>query len=173
MSRLVNIGSFGCLLLVLITSALYSQSIAPGVRVTAGAINGVFIERNGKTLVVYGDPKNEIKKADMILFTHFRRDVIWAGRKLVQNGTPAVAPAAQKVFFSEVDSVWAKIAGAQFREHTNHTTKIGLSPLKIDRFVKGDDKLAWQDVKIKVLSTTGYTSGSVSYIADIDNKKIA
>ena len=54
----------------------YSQEISTNVRVTAGAVNGVFIERNGKTLVVYGDPNDEVKKADMVLFTHFRRDVI-------------------------------------------------------------------------------------------------
>ena len=44
----------------------YAQEISMNVRVTAGAVNGVFIERNGKTLVVYGDPDHEVKKADMV-----------------------------------------------------------------------------------------------------------
>ena len=84
----------------------YSQEISTNVRVTAGSVNGVFIERNGKTLVVYGDPNDEVKKADMVLFTHFRRDVIWAGRDLVANGAAAVAPAAQREYFTKGDSIW-------------------------------------------------------------------
>ena len=67
----------------------YSQKISPSVTMRPGAINGIVIERNGKTLAVYGDPGNEIKKAEMVLFTHFRRDVVWAGRTLVERGSHA------------------------------------------------------------------------------------
>ena len=35
------------------------------------------IERNGHRLVVYGDPAGTIRQADMVLFTHGRRDVVW------------------------------------------------------------------------------------------------
>ncbi len=151
----------------------YAQQLSPSIRITAGAVNGVFIERNGKTLVVYGDPKAEVKKADMILFTHFRRDLIWAGRNLVQKGSLAIVPAAQKPYFIKGDSIWSEIARKQFREHTNRTTKIGIPPLKVERFVTGGETLKWQDIVIKVLNTTGYTRGSVSYVADVDDKTVA
>ncbi len=142
-------------------------------RLSTGAVNGVFVERNGKTLVVYGDPKAEIKKADMVLFTHFRRDVIWAGRGLIEKGALAVAPAAQKPYFTKGDSIWSKFARTRFHDYANQTTKIGISPLDVRRFVKEGEILNWQDIDIKVLNTTGFTRGSVSYIADIDNKKFA
>ena len=151
----------------------YSQEIPTNVRVTAGAVNGVFIERNGKTLVVYGDPNDEVKKADMVLFTHFRRDVIGAGRDLVAKGAVAVAPAAQREYFTKGDSIWVEIARKQFREHSNRTTKIAVLPINISRFVKGGETLQWQDLNITVLNTPGYTRGSVSYITDIDNKRFA
>jgi glyoxylase-like metal-dependent hydrolase (beta-lactamase superfamily II) len=161
------------LLTVFLIPYSYSQRISPSVRISHGAVNGVFIERNGKTLVIYGDPKGEIKKAEKILFTHFRRDVIWAGRNLVQKGTLAIIPSAQKVYFTKGDSIWTEIARRQFREHTNRTTKIGMIPLEVHNFVQGGDILKWQDINIKVLNTTGYTRGSVTYIADIDNKRFA
>ena len=132
----------------------YSQEISPNVRVASGSVNGVFIERNGKTLVVYGDPKDELKKADMVLFTHFRRDVIGAGRNLVGKGATAVAPIAQREYFTKGDSIWVEIARKQFREHSNRTTKIAVLPISVNRFVKGGETLQWQDLNIKVLNTT-------------------
>ena len=151
----------------------YSQEISTSVRVAGGSVNGVFIERNGKTLVVYGDPNYEIKKADMVLFTHFRRDVIGAGRDLVAKGAAAVAPAAQREYFTKGDSIWSDIARKQFREHSNRTTKIAALPINVNRFIKGGETVQWQDLKIAVLNTTGYTRGSVSYVTDIDNKRFA
>ena len=125
-----------------------------------------------KTLVVYGDPNDEIKKADMVLFTHFRRDVIWAGRDLVENGSHAVVPAEQREYFTKGDSIWTEIARKQFHEHTNRTTKIASYPIEVHSFVKGGETVQWQDLEIKVLNTSGYTRGSVSYITDIDNRTI-
>ena len=62
----------------------------------SGPVNGAIIERNGKILSIYGDPSGKISKADMVLFTHFRRDVIWAGEKLLNSGTKGIAPAGEK-----------------------------------------------------------------------------
>ena len=151
----------------------YSQEISPSVNVRAGAVNGVFIERNGNTLVVYGDPLAEKKKADIVLFTHFRRDVIWAGRRLVERGSHAVVPAAQKAYFVKGDSIWSNFAKARFHDYSNQTTKVGISSFQVHRFVSGGETVKWQDIDFKVLSTPGYTRGSVSYVADIDEKRYA
>jgi glyoxylase-like metal-dependent hydrolase (beta-lactamase superfamily II) len=151
----------------------YSQKISESVQISSSAINGVSIERNGKKLVVYGDPKGEIKKAEMVLFTHFRRDVVWAGRNLVQNGSLAVVPVGEKSYFTRGDSIWTKFARTRFHDYSCQTTKIGISPLQVHCFVHGGEILKWQDLDIRVLDTPGYTRGSVSYIANIDNKKFA
>jgi len=151
----------------------YSQKISESVRFSSGAVNGVFIEKNGKNLVVYGDPGGGIKKAEMVLFTHFRRDVIWAGRSLVQNGAVAVVPAGEKSYFIKGDSIWTKFRQSRFHDYYCQTTRIGISPLNVNRFVQGGEILKWQNTDIKVLNTPGYTRGSVSYIVDIDNKRYA
>ena len=161
------------LLSVFFLQSSYSQKISQSVRISYGAINGVFIEKNGKTLVVYGDPKDELKKAEMVLFTHFRRDVIWAGRNLVQKGSLAVVPSGEKSYFTRGDSIWTRFTLTRFHDYYCQTTKIGILPLKVHRFVQGGEILKWQDIDIKVLNTPGYTRGSVSYIADIDSKRFA
>jgi glyoxylase-like metal-dependent hydrolase (beta-lactamase superfamily II) len=161
------------LLSVFFLQCSYSQKISQSVRVSSGAVNGVFIEKNGKNLVVYGDPKNEIRNAEMLLFTHFRRDVVWAGQNLIQHGSLAVAPAGEKSYFTRGDSIWAKFALTRFHDYYNQTTKIGILPFKVHRFVQGGEIMKWQDIDFKVLSTPGYTRGSVSFIADIDGKRFA
>ena len=161
------------LLFVFFLQCSDSQKISQSVWIRPGAVNGVFIKMNGENLVVYGDPKDEIRKAEMVLFTHFRRDVIWAGRNLVKNGALAVVPAGERAYFIRGDSIWTKFISARFHDTKSQTTKIAISPLKVYHFAEGEEILKWQDLDIKVLNTPGYTRGSVSYIMDIDGKRFA
>ncbi|MEO5601636.1 MAG: MBL fold metallo-hydrolase, partial [Cyclobacteriaceae bacterium] len=93
--------------------------------------------------------------------------------KLVQKGSLAVAPAEERSYFTRGDSIWTKFTQTRFHDYDNQTTKIGILPLNVYRFVQGGEILKWQDIDIKVLNTPGYTRGSVTYIADIDRKRFA
>lgn len=150
-----------------------AQQVSESVYVTPGAINSTRILRNGRTLVVYGDPDNKHKNAKMVLFTDLRRDVVWAGRRLVENGAIAVAPLAQKSYFNTPDSVWSVLARTHFHEHTNRSTKVSATPVRIDRYVGQGTSIAWEDITFDVLDTPGYTRGAVSYFANIDNRRYA
>src|SRR5260221_7587625 len=145
----------------------YSQKIAQHVRISSGAINGAFIESNGKKLVVYGDAKEEINKAEMVLFTDFRRDVVWAGRDLVQKGALAIAPAAQKAYFTRGDSIWSEFGRKRFHDYSNQTTKTGIIPIRVHRFVRGGYIVKWREIFFLVFNTPGFTRGSVTLITDI------
>ncbi len=163
-----------CLFLfVFLIQCTDSEKLTQSVRVNPGAVNGVVIEKNGKKLIVYGDPDNEIKKAEMVLFTHFRRDVVWEGRNLVKKGAIAVVPNDEKAYFTRGDSIWTNLALKRSHNYSCQTTKIGMDPIKVSRFVNGGETLKWQGIDFKVLNTPGYTRGAVSYIADIDNKRFA
>lgn len=161
------------LLSVIFLQSSNSQKLSQSVRISSGATNGVFIERNGNLLVVYGDPKDEIKNAEMLLFTDFRRDIIWAGKNLIKNGAYTVGPFKERSYFTEGDSIWTNFSLMRFHDYYCQTTKIGLFPTTVSRFVQGGEILKWQDLDIKVFNTPGYTRGSISYILDIDKKKIA
>jgi glyoxylase-like metal-dependent hydrolase (beta-lactamase superfamily II) len=157
----------------LLVQCSHSDNLSPSVAVQPGAVNGVVVTRQGKKLVIYGDPGNDNKSADMVLFTDFRRDVIWAGKNLVNGGTFAIAPEREKQYFERSDSIWTKFNLARFHDYYCQTTKFDFLPLKADRYVKGGDIIEWQGVDIRVLDAPGYTRGAVSYIAELDGKKYA
>ncbi|HBE39663.1 MAG TPA: hypothetical protein DDW27_00350 [Bacteroidales bacterium] len=158
---------------VILLQCADSQRLTESVRIVRGAVNGVEVKRNGSTLVIYGDPDNKIRKADIVLFTHFRRDVIWAGRNLTEHGSHAVVPDKEIIYFTGCDSIWTKAFQTRFHDYYCQTSKISFIPQKVYRAVKGGEILTWQDIDIKVLDTPGYTRGSVTYIMDIDGKRFA
>jgi len=153
--------------------------LSPHVSVCRNTVNGVFIESSGRTLVIYGDPAGCLGKADKVLFTHSRRDVVWAGRKLIEGGAESIAPRAEadnprfrgdKLAPAEagVNDFWLSFVNRRFHDSEQQTTKILTEPLPTTREVAGGDQISWQDTSIRVLDTPGYTRGAVSYFINVD-----
>jgi glyoxylase-like metal-dependent hydrolase (beta-lactamase superfamily II) len=136
-------------------------------------VNGALIHKNGKTLAIYGDPWEVEADADMVLFTHHRRDAVWAGRDLVEKGAVSVVPAGEADLFTNVRSFWQEFVKGRFHDYEQQTTKVLIEPLRVDRIVRGGDQITWEGLPIKVLDTPGYTRGSVTYLTDLDGKKVA
>ena len=80
--------------------------LSPHVTVYRDAVNGVCIEKDGRRLVVYGDPAGHLTQADRVLFTHGRRDAAEAGRRLVAAGAQAIVPAGEVEQFTKVEAFW-------------------------------------------------------------------
>ena len=138
-------------------------------RAERDTVNGVFIEDTGRTLVIYGDPSGCLEKADMVLFTHSRRDVVWAGCKLVEGGAESIVPRAEADNFTIPTSRdWLTFVNRRFHDSEQQTTKILTEPLPVSREVAGGDQISWQDTSIQVLDTPGYTRGAVSYFINVD-----
>jgi glyoxylase-like metal-dependent hydrolase (beta-lactamase superfamily II) len=147
------------------------RKLSPHVSVCRGSVNGAFIERDGQFLVIYGDPDTLLNKADKVLFTHSRRDVVWAGRRLVENGAESVVPQKEVDSFAKVDDFWSAFTKGRFHDYAQQPTKILTEPLSVSRTVSGGDTIKWKDTSIAVLDTPGYTRGAVSYFLDIDGRK--
>lgn len=158
---------------VVIINPVFSRQISESVFISRGAVNGAVIERDGARLVVYGDPNNELNNADMVLFTHFRRDAVWAGRSLVERGAKAVVPFKERAFFTRGDSIWEDYSKSRFTNMKNQTTKFGIKPLRVSLFAEDGEIIKWKGTEIKVLDTPGFTRGSVSYFINADGKKFA
>lgn len=146
---------------------------SPSVRLLPGPVNGVSIERDGHCLIVYGDPSGTVQQADIVLFTHSRRDVVWAGRDLVRRGAKAIVPAAEASAFTKPDEFWRDFLTARFHDYRQQTTKVPVMPLEVDRSVADGDTIPWQDLAVKVMGTPGYTRGAVSYLLKVDGIKYA
>jgi glyoxylase-like metal-dependent hydrolase (beta-lactamase superfamily II) len=165
------------LLAVVLVTALAAlapcEDVAPGLRVVSGAVNGAVFERGGETLVVYGDPRGSLPRADMVLLTHHRRDVAYAARGLVEAGARAVVPAAEIDDFNGVDDYWSRFRQARFHDYEQQTTKILLEPLPVHRPVRGGEVIDWQGLRFRVLDTPGYTRGAVTYLVELEDETVA
>ena len=147
---------------VLIMLSLAGQScfaevvqLSDHVSLISGQVNGVDIEKDNAHLVIYGDPEGRIKKADMVLFTHSRRDVVWAGRELVENGATAVVPESDVEKFNNVERFWDNFTTRRFHDYAQQGTKILTKSLRIGRTVKVGDNLSWRGIPIEVIETPG------------------
>ncbi|MHC4680063.1 MAG: MBL fold metallo-hydrolase [Planctomycetota bacterium] len=136
-----------------------------------GPVNGVSIERDNARLVIYGDPTGKIKKAETVLFTHSRRDVVWAGRRLVENGATAVIPDSDVNKFADVERFWNDFTNRRFHDYAQQGTKIPAKSLTIGRTVKAGQSISWKGMSIRVVDTPGYTRQAVSYFIEIDDLK--
>ena len=147
--------------------------ISDRLTVVRGPVNGALLESNGKALVFYGDPRDEPMRADVVLFTHHRRDVAWAGQRLVEAGAEAYVPANEKELFDDVEAFWNGFTNNQFHDYYQITTKVLTKSIPVARAVRGGDVIDWEGVGIHVLDTPGYTTGAVSYLVETGGKKIA
>jgi len=147
--------------------------ISSHLTVCEGSVSGAFLERDGRRLVVYGDPRAGAPPAELVLFTHHRRDVVEAGRGLVERGAHAVVPASEKELFTEAGKFWREFTQKRFHDYAQQSTKILTRPLPVTRTVKKGERIEWNGFTIKVLSTPGYTRGAVSYVARIDGLTVA
>jgi len=141
------------------------------VNVVPGAVNGVCIERNGRRLVIYGDPQQRWKTADMVLFTHSRRDVVWAGQALVKDGAKCIVPGAEAERFAEAEKVWTELWDKRFHDYAQQSTKVPTVSMKVDRAVREGDVIEFQGLSVRVLDAPGYTRGAVSYFVEVDRIK--
>ncbi len=168
--------SLGFLFVVVLGPTCYAQetqTVSDSVRVVAGPVNGVFVNRGGHRLVVYGDPSGTVQEADMVLLTHGRRDVVWAAQGLIERGAKSVVPNAEVLAFTKPDDFWKGWFSQRFHDYRQQTTKVSVEPLRVDRTAGDGDEIPWQDVSIKVIDTPGYSRGAVTYLLDIDGLKYA
>lgn len=155
-------------------SANDAANLSPGLEFLPGPVNGALIESDGQRVAVYGDPWNTIRgKVDFVLFTHHRRDVVWAGRGLVEAGAKAVVPEAEREYFENPAKLWEAFVKIRLKDTAQQTTKMLASPLLVSRGVKKGDEIVIGDVTLGVIDTPGFTRDAVSYVGMIDGRKVA
>ncbi|MBN1818202.1 MAG: MBL fold metallo-hydrolase [Sedimentisphaerales bacterium] len=149
-----------------------SEKLSEHVTLYQGPVNGILIEQNDKYLAMYGAPSHQ-SSPDMVLFTHSRRDVAWAGIELVKQGAKAFVPDAERQHFTEGDKFWQNFTQRRYNDFEQQTTRILTQSIHVSEGVKGGDAISWQGLKIDVLDTPGYSRGAVSYLISVDQIKYA
>ncbi|MBM3884165.1 MAG: MBL fold metallo-hydrolase [Verrucomicrobia bacterium] len=147
--------------------------IVPGLHLVSGAVNGARLERAGKTLAVYGDPRENPPPADTVLLTHHRRDVVAAALGLLAAGVRVVAPEAELASFTQVEEFWSGFETKRFHDYAQQTTKVLRQPIAVDRAVRGGETFTWNELEVQVLDAPGYTRGAVAYLIELAGVRIA
>lgn len=157
-------------LLLLFSSASIAASLPSSVRFLPGDINGLLIKPD---ILVYGDSASRIKSAQYVLFTHARRDVVWAGARFVAAGAKAIVPERERDLFANPVSFWSAYETDRFHDYSQVNTKVLTEPLAVSKTVHGGETLSLSNVRVDVIDTPGYTRGAVSYLLNLPGARIA
>src|ERR1051326_499135 len=93
------------------------EKISASLSVIHGSVNGARLEHDGKTLAIYGDPRDQAPTAERGLLTHSRRDVLWAARSLTDQGVPAVGPEPEAAFLQRPQEFWQAFEQERFHNY--------------------------------------------------------
>ena len=139
------------------------------------------IDRDGKETVVYGSDE-KIKNVDWVLLTHGRRALVEFARKVAAGGAKVVAPKSSETIgkkkdkpedlIQEPERFWNDFWEDRFDYYKQQVTKIPVTGLAVAKAVKGGDVLEWGGLKFEVIDTPGYTRDGVSYLVEIDGKRV-
>jgi glyoxylase-like metal-dependent hydrolase (beta-lactamase superfamily II) len=160
--------------LITLQPAFAAPGLPPGIAFHPGPANGLLLSRDGHTLAIYGDPARNPASAEMVLFTHHRREAVWHGIPLARRGAQAVVPAAERALFEDPAAAWRDFnAKTRYHDYANQTSKFPATPIPVARAVRGGDRIDWRGLAIDVLDTPGYTRGAVSYLFSTGGARIA
>lgn len=157
--------------LAAVSAAAAAPPLPAGLRVFLDAVNVGVIERNGKRLLIDSGEGAIGGPVDWILFTHHHRDQ-WSGaRKL---GAKIAVPEAEKRFFAQAEQFWDSADSIldhryDFRPHLF----TGRESVEVARTLRGGDVFEWEGLRIEALATPGHTDGSLTYLVEIDGRRVA
>ena len=140
----------GCLLVTPSTAG----GLPDAVELRPGPVNGVVIHRNERALVVYGVPQEPAPRADWLLLTHARRDVVWAGYSVVRASAKVVAPTRTVSLLTEPDDYWQRQLKERYHDYDQQSTRLPTRPLPVTRAVSSGDRLEWPPPSSLISSAT-------------------
>ena len=158
-----------CLLTQMILGQLTAEEIhlTASCQVELGAINAVRVRSSQGDVAVYGwdQPVNQV------LLTHGRRDVVWRARKASELAE-VVAPARERDLLQNGVDYWERFPDARYHDYAQQTTKVPSHSWPVKRWVEPGDRVQLSGTLFEVLETPGFTRGAVSYVAELEGKRI-
>lgn len=140
---------------------------------------GVVIQ-DGKALII--DPGDgsfleELKdlgvnEVEGVLLTHHHRDQVYGAYKALEKGAWIGVPEGESHLFENVESYWKDPAQRWHRYYFRLHNVLPI-PLTVHKRFKDGDELKWGPARITALSTPGHTDGSMSYLIEVDGKRLA
>lgn len=162
-------------------SAPTPVEISPHLLVFPGPINSGILREGSRALVIdCGDGAVSetlkalgVERVDQVLFTHHHRDQACGAWRMQAAGAKLVVPAAERDYFDRVADYWnsRKSRWNLYNFHPHHLMLA--EPVRVDATVTAGQTIAWGPARIEVLDTPGHTDGSVSYLVEVDGRRVA
>jgi glyoxylase-like metal-dependent hydrolase (beta-lactamase superfamily II) len=158
------------------------ESLSEHVGVYHDVVNVGVIQKNGKTLLIESGegrilnaPRNpSLNSIDWVLYTDHHRDQCSGAARLKKAGSKIGAPVGEAAFFRNATEIWRNADKALHHRYDFRPDMFILrSSVTPDRELQPGEVFKWEGLEIQVVSTSGPTDASVSYIVDIDTKKYA
>ncbi|MCX8036572.1 MAG: MBL fold metallo-hydrolase [Candidatus Sumerlaeia bacterium] len=114
-----------------------------------------------------------IKSVAQVVFTHHHRDQACGAGRLLSAATKTGVPAAERAYFENPAAYWNNDNNlwkvfASFRPHRLMLTE----PLRVDEAYTDGQRFAFGPATIEVLHTPGHTDGAVSYVIEVDERRV-
>lgn len=127
----------------------------------------------GDGSVAHAFPQFGVTAVDRVLLTHHHRDQACGAHSLAAAGARIGVPAAERQHFNNVAAYW-KNPKSRWHIYNQHPHHLMLAePVRVDATVADGDAIDWGPAKIRVLATPGHTDGSISYLVEVDGKRVA
>ncbi len=150
------------------------EPLPASIHVRRAAVNEVQVQSPaGSRIAIYSLPPQQ-SPVQALLLTHHRRDAIG----LPATGAdvplpPIVAPLAEREWIENPGEFWQNYSKLRFHDYACQTTKILTQPIAVQRWVQSGDTFDIDGLEFEVVDTPGYTRGSVSYLTELDGKRVA
>ena len=126
----------------------------------------------GDASVVDALKRLNVTAVDRLLFTHHHRDQACGAGRLVAAGARGSVPAAERAHFDSVAAYWEspKSRWHLYNQHPHHLMLA--EPVRVDAALGDGQDFPWGAAKIRVIATPGHTDGSVSYLVEVDGRRV-
>ena len=113
-----------------------------------------------------------VEQVEWVLHTHHHRDQCQGDYLLDERGIRLAVPEREAALFAETDAVWRLK-----RIYSNYdVSSIGYTlprPVPVARRLRDYERFEWRGHAIQVVPTPGHTKGSVSYLFEVDGRRVA
>ena len=125
---------------------------------------------DGRVMDALGRPG--VKSVAQAVFTHHHRDQACGAAALAEAGARIGVPAAERDYFDKVGDYW-KDPKSRWHLYNLHPHHLMLAePVRVDAAFTDGERFTWGGAKIRVLATPGHTDASVSYVVEVDSKRV-
>jgi len=158
-----------------------TRVVSDHLAIHGGAVNsGIVIDGDRALLIDCGDSsigaslcKLGVQHADRLLVTHYHRDQVCEGRVFLNAGCRLGVPDEESAYFSDPAAYWSDDAHLwRVYESFRPDHLVPIEPFPVTETFQDGDRFTFGPASIRVLATPGHTDGSLSYLVEVDGRRV-